>query len=528
MSTRIRDILKLPCMHGASVVAGKEHIDRPISSITVMEYTAPGELQDHMRKVEGSRYNEFTLTGFFDIWDNVDAQCEIIRNLMETGIVAMALYYLGIMVKKLDQRVIQTAEEVGFVLITMPANQWNLRYSDAIMEITGLIHKAREQETYFIPEILDQFYQLPKHKQSIDILLRIISDRTQMSLVVADAKWRVLSCATWPAGLQLDVQQAVEQAEQKTEKMVASGIEFFGRCIDLENQSGSIRHVVTLSAEDHLIQGDVDQVKELIRLFYNIWEDEQKDAGSDELVRSVIMGEMLKTKRVAKLIGVEMGSMDSMWVFRPDSKFDHQRLRKLMESISVVAEETFLWSVLSCYEDSIILLGSRIEAPTLAYFKKEVSELIQNPDCPMRGFVVHNIREVQECRDAYGKILEYAGAAAQIFPRRSVMSVQEIYFAEVCCLILAKGDAVIRQYMNVLVPLDVPDKQLGKILRETLAVYLLDTDCSITATAAYMYVHPNTVKYRINKINELMCAYVRQMPLNQALSEALALQRLLN
>lgn len=27
MSTKIRDILKLPCMHGARVVAGAKHID---------------------------------------------------------------------------------------------------------------------------------------------------------------------------------------------------------------------------------------------------------------------------------------------------------------------------------------------------------------------------------------------------------------------------------------------------------------------------------------------------------------------
>ena len=528
MSTRIRDILRLPCMYGARVVAGVEHIDRPIASITVMEYTAPGQLQDHMRRNEGIRYNEFTLTGFFDICDNVDAQCEIIRNLMETGIVAMSLYYLGIVVKKLDQRVIRTAEEVGFVLITMPANQCNLRYSDAIMEITGLIHKAREQETYFIPEILDQFSQLPKHRQSIDILLRILCDRTQMSLVVTDAQWRVLSYATWPAGLQLDVQQAAEQAKRGLGPIVASDIRFFSQCIDLEHQGGSVRHVLALSTEHDLVQGGADQVKELIRLFYNIWEDKQKDAGSDELVRSVIMGEMLKMKRVAELIGVDTRIIDSMWVFRPDKGIEVKQRRQLLEKLSLAAEETFRWSALSCYEDSVVLLGSRMETPALTYFKKEVSDLIQRSGCSMRGFVVHNIREVQECREAYGKILEYAGAASQIFPHRSVMSIQEVCFAEACCLTLSKGDAAIRQYMAVLAPLDIPDKQLAKILRETLAAYLLDADGSISATAAHMYVHQNTVKYRINKINDLMCAHVRQMPLNQALARALALQRLLS
>ena len=173
-------------------------------------------------------------------------------------------------------------------------------------------------------------------------------------------------------------------------------------------------------------------------------------------------------------------------------------------------------------------MSSSVEAPALAYFKKEVADLIQQPDSATRGFVVHNIREVQECREAYGKIIEYAETASQIFPGRSMMSLQEVRFAEACCQILSKGDKAIRQHTVVLSPLDIPDKQLSKILKETLAVYLLDTDGSISATAAHMYVHQNTVKYRINKINDLMCAHVRQMPLNQALAEALALQRLMS
>ena len=514
-------------MYGATVAAGMKHIDRPIVSVTVMEYTAPGELQDYLRKTEGARYNEFTLSGFFDICDNVDAQCEIIRNLMETGIVAMALYYLGIAVKRLDRRVVETAEEIGFVLITMPPNQCNLRYSDAIMEITALIHKAREQETYFIPEVLDQFSQLPRHRQSIDVVLRIICDRAQISLIVTDAQWRVLSYATWPVGLQLDIQQVVEQVESGASKVTASDIQFFNQCMDLEHQGGSARYIVALSTEYDLIQKSADQVKELIRLFYNIWEDKQKNAGSDELVRSVIMGEMLKTKRVAELIGVDMRIMDSMWIFRPDRGFESKKLSQLMKRLRLAVEESFRWAALSRYEDSIILLGSKIETSVLIYFRKTVSDLLEEHDCRMRGFVVHNIREIPECREFYGKILEYSGAAVQIFPQRIVMGMQEICFAEECCTILAKGDAAVRQYMNVLAPLDVLDKQLADILRETLAVYLLDEDCSISSTAAHMYVHQNTVKYRINKINDLMCAHVRQIPLSLDMSRALALKRLL-
>ena len=52
MSTKIRDILKLPCMHGARVVAGAKHIDQTITSITVMQVFADAIYATQRRQSE--------------------------------------------------------------------------------------------------------------------------------------------------------------------------------------------------------------------------------------------------------------------------------------------------------------------------------------------------------------------------------------------------------------------------------------------------------------------------------------------
>src|SRR5690606_25662226 len=47
------------------------------------------------------------------------------------------------------------------------------------------------------------------------------------------------------------------------------------------------------------------------------------------------------------------------------------------------------------------------------------------------------------------------------------------------------------------------DPENGKVLLETLHVYLL-SNCSIKETAKKMFLHPNTVAYRIKKIREIV------------------------
>ena len=62
---------------------------------------------------------------------------------------------------------------------------------------------------------------------------------------------------------------------------------------------------------------------------------------------------------------------------------------------------------------------------------------------------------------------------------------------------------------------------------QTLKVYLLDTECSITVSSELLHVHPNTIKYRINVITNLLGFRPGKMPDSIKLYQALAIHRLL-
>ena len=53
MSVTVSDILSLPCLAGAKVVAGAGGLSKVLTSITVLEYADPTPLQDELfQKVE--------------------------------------------------------------------------------------------------------------------------------------------------------------------------------------------------------------------------------------------------------------------------------------------------------------------------------------------------------------------------------------------------------------------------------------------------------------------------------------------
>ena len=56
--------------------------------------------------------SEIVITAFADIRDNVEAQCANIIRLNEAGEVGLILYYVGILLDKIDPRLIRLADSL--------------------------------------------------------------------------------------------------------------------------------------------------------------------------------------------------------------------------------------------------------------------------------------------------------------------------------------------------------------------------------------------------------------------------------
>ncbi len=136
------------------------------------------------------------------------------------------------------------------------------------------------------------------------------------------------------------------------------------------------------------------------------------------------------------------------------------------------------------------------------------------------------IDNTSQARDAYIIADENISAARTVYPTKSIYSYSEIRFVQSCREILSRGEAFVKQKIACLDKLQLQyDKE---DLFQTLATYLLDANTNLQQTGDLLYLHKNTVKYRLNKIKAILNCDLLQMPESFDLYQAAALKRLLH
>lgn len=156
----VSDVMKLPSMVGAEVVAGRGGLEHPVDSVNVLEYAYATELLKRFFEENTFDGNEMLITAFSAVCDDVDAQCKNVMHYHSVGSAGIILYYVGIILPEIDQRLIDLCDELDFVLICMPRGQTDLRYSEAIREILFQVYREQQRDRFFVTTILSRLAAL--------------------------------------------------------------------------------------------------------------------------------------------------------------------------------------------------------------------------------------------------------------------------------------------------------------------------------------------------------------------------------
>ena len=106
MSVTVSDLLKLPSLRQATVIGGHRGLSRIVSSISVLESTDPDVLVENVFPAGEFYGSEIVITGFLNCLDDIDCQCANIQRLAEGGEVGLILFYVGVYLPYVDQRLI--------------------------------------------------------------------------------------------------------------------------------------------------------------------------------------------------------------------------------------------------------------------------------------------------------------------------------------------------------------------------------------------------------------------------------------
>ena len=233
----------------------------------------------------------------------------------------------------------------------------------------------------------------------------------------------------------------------------------------------------------------------------------------------------MKIHQLARQLSVDLSAIQGMLVIRPE-KPGGENLQRLLET----AEQQFIAGkplLAEEFEGCAVLLVRRETFRAQNAFMDSISEAVRAEDSGARVYVCYYLPDGEAIRRAWNTLSSYADFAAKLYPEHRWFSLQDAQYAAQCADIIAKGEQEVRRRMEPLAPLDAEEPMLRRELYQTLAVYLLDSATNVGEAARRMFLHRNTIKYRLHKISEDLGYPPDLMPELQAIYRAVALRRLM-
>lgn len=523
MSVTVADILNFPCLKGARVVAGREGLSKMVTSVSVLEFSEANDLQKDILSSIEFYGSELVITAFAHIPTNVQQQCDNIRRLAAVGEVGMILYYVGILMPKVDQALIDLADQLDFVLIVMPENRLDLRYSEVICEVMEAIVHDQSTNTTLVSDILAQISRLPEHQRTVDTVLRLVRDRMRCTLILSDHNSRILGMATWPMSLEL-TWEAPPQIPPMT-PITLSEDRTMWRC-PLELQNPNTMELYLLKDGGVLPKDTVLQIVDVVRLAVNIWSSHHADVQISELVRAILRDEPLKMRRLAELFHIDVASMHVMWILQCE---DGQQELFRQHSLECLRE------ILSARSNTVV--ADYYEGCTVAFldWTEQRDHPAQLADTLLKQLadlgigatltLCHHLQNTADVRRAFLLNQDHLRHAKRIWPRLRCYTWSELDFASQCKSVVDAGEKPLQKALRPLWPLD-GSKEKTELLK-TLCVYLLDAGGSVVRTGELLFLHKNTIKYRLGRISQLLEYELGKEPERSALYRAAALSRLM-
>ena len=237
-------------------------------------------------------------------------------------------------------------------------------------------------------------------------------------------------------------------------------------------------------------------------------------------MRAIINDDPFQKDQLAKIFNVRVGDLKEMWLFMPleeQQEVSELALRSCTDYFSAYSNPVLV----SYYDDTLVAFTTGTPlTPAEAdafYSIDRLDGIAGSYDIVCCGHLSNSA----EAHRAYVQSLANWKTARRIFPGVKFLKMEDISFAKICNDIIESREDL-EQYLDVISQIKAANAEL----MPTLATYLLDTSSNMAETSRRLYVHLNTVKYRLKQVNELTGYSPVQMPGSYLLYIASALYRI--
>lgn len=465
----VQDILRLPSMKGAQIIAGEPQKHRLVTTISVLEVSEPSLYSQMPIKGEYSG-NELVLTSFAQIAENVEKQLEIVSILHQHNQLGIILYYVGLIMPKVSDELLTKMNELKMILILMPVNRIDLRYSEVISEALSYINGEENELDPQQDILLETIRQLPAPNQ-IETALSILSDKFKCSLFIKSRENEVLLSKAWPRSLDQSLREIIadksESDATKNSPIELNQIYYFQTNTRLALAALETHYYLAIFKKEPLAEKQHVGIKTIIEKTIKYFGEEQLLNTGQQFFSACQTGDYHTAALLAQKEGIDISKPLKLYCMQREKVKRSGRISQL--NGIYYKEQDLEWIVGNVEEQSLQNIFSTNELNSDFFFiSGEFTGLIS---------ISTQMTVIKKQIDD----------SKRVFPKKHCFYPEDLYLLQ---------DVTLDTELIYL------ERYLEEELIETLAVYFLDCDENINETSNVLFLHNNTIKYRLKRAQE--------------------------
>lgn len=500
MSISLRNSMKLGKFSECEVVAGHQGMDRVIENITIME--VPGI-------VKWLKGRELILTSLFAIKDDIDAQNLLIQQLYYAGVSAIAIKPFESM-GEIPEGIIESANKLGFPVIRIPDH---IKYLDILSPVMHYIFNEKVVLQEDIEQATRVLQEISLNSQGFDVFIENVSSITK-NIVTIESEFLFIKVPAPNKPI------SELSKDQKHELSILKRPIRYERSYDNELVPCIVAPIIV----DGEYYGNITS-----------WAVNNKHLTIDleilEKASSLLSLEFLKEK-----VKYDM-----------EQQYKNDFMRELIFNVSISDENLIEWGAkYSLSKDTkyfCLLLGDRVDnKENISNFidKIEINALlikdwpdilvgiIRNKICMIIPLNKTSVKATSEeifhkVKKVYGEKLDLCVAVGEVYEgpqgiRKSFFQAEQAFklkkMAKAAIDIIYYSELGAYRLLGPLIGkpqlVDFYEETIGKLINQdpkgelikTLKVFFANNE-SLKITANELFIHVNTLKYRMNRIEEI-------------------------
>lgn len=203
-------------------------------------------------------------------------------------------------------------------------------------------------------------------------------------------------------------------------------------------------------------------------------------------------------RMLVKEAGLKMGNHMDVWVLKGEQHANIRAwIRPVREFCACFSNVYFLEQI---GNDLILFLEPAETSRAKRNHAESLAELILRSRMPFTLITGTDIMEDAEYLKRILHLLdEVWEACVSAYPQALYYTMNDLMFVKSCCSMKGSEKTYYQGIVDKLVR-ESGDHEL----EETLGVYFLDQAMSVTETASFLFVHRNTIKYRLQRVEDIL------------------------